>query len=108
MASALRGDSHNGNKGMEAFDTMAGGSEGIFFHLALDARAIDDGFDVVFAQAGEEALDGGFGAAPLRGIVFSEEMEGAHINSGLVGLRVYAGPRYESGNIEHPTSNAEH
>jgi hypothetical protein len=35
-------------------------------------------------------------------------MKGAHINSGLVGLRVYAGPRYESGNIEHPTSNAEH
>ena len=50
---ALPRDAQDWHEGVETFDAMAGGGERIFFDASFDARAIDDGFDVVLAQAGE-------------------------------------------------------
>src|SRR5262249_8537802 len=50
----------------------------ILANLVLQTRTISDGRHAMYPQTVEEALDGGFGAAPLRRVQFSEQMDGAH------------------------------
>src|SRR6185436_7890883 len=78
LAFALGGDAEDGDEGMEPFDAIAGGLQGIFGDLPLERGAVHDRRDAMFTQSVEQPLNGGLGSAPLVRVVFSEQMNGAH------------------------------